>query len=365
MNESRNEWEDVMSAHAQMTPRERVLAALAGNDVDRPPISLWQHFPERDQSAAALGESTRWWQGLLDLDFIKLMAPGDYATIDWGLTSEFRGSRGGTRDTTFYPVQTIEDWRKIVTIPVDAGFNGEMVAACGLVRDILGLDVPLLQTVFSPLTIANKLSDGRVIEHLRSNPDIVHQALRVIRDVTIGLTNASMNAGASGVFFASQCATTDMMTREEYDDFGVPYDLPILEAAEDSGSEFTMIHIHGENTFFNLLADYPGHAINWHDRRVGPDIPTALADAPERAAVAGIDEHGIAVASPRAVRNQVRQARDAAEDRRLLIGPGCVIAVATPMENLHAAVAAAREPHTWETDMDNQDEERQLGWFNV
>ncbi len=40
---------------AQMTPRERVLAALAGHDVDHPPVSLWQHFPERDQSAAALG----------------------------------------------------------------------------------------------------------------------------------------------------------------------------------------------------------------------------------------------------------------------------------------------------------------------
>lgn len=353
------------ATNAQMTPRERVLAALTAQEVDRPPVSLWQHFPERDQSAAALGESMRWWQGLLDLDFIKLMPPGDYATIDWGLTSEFCGSRGGTRDTTFYPIQTIEDWRKVGPISATAGFTGEMIAACGLVRDILGPDVPLLQTVFSPLTIANKLSDGRVIEHLRANPELVHQTLSVIRDVTVAVTKASIAAGASGVFFASQCATTDVMTREEYDEFGVPYDLAVVEAANAAGSEFTLIHIHGANTFFDLLAGYPGHAINWHDRRIGPDIPTALADAPERAAVAGIDEHGIAVASPRAVRNQVRQARDAAQDRHLLVGPGCVIAVATPVENLQAAVAAAREPHTWETDMDNEDEERQLGWFNV
>ncbi|MEX1159185.1 MAG: uroporphyrinogen decarboxylase family protein [Thermomicrobiales bacterium] len=354
-----------MANTAQMTSRERVLAALNAQEVDRPPVSLWQHYPERDQSAAALGESTRWWQGLLNLDFIKLMPPGDYATIDWGLTSEFRGAKGGTRDTTLYPVQSVEDWSKIVPVRATAGFNGEMVVACGLVRDILGPDVPLLQTVFSPLTIANKLSDGRVIDHLRSNPELMHQTLGIIRDVTVEVTKASIAAGASGVFFASQCATTDMLTREEYDEFGVPYDLPVVEAANGAGSEFTLIHIHGANTFFDLLAGYPGHAINWHDRRIGPDIPSALANAPERAAVAGIDEHGIAVASPRAVRNQVRQARDAAQDRHLLVGPGCVIAVATPMENLQAAVAAAREPHTWETDMDNQDEERQLGWFNV
>lgn len=348
----------------QMTSRERVLAALAGVEVDRPPVSLWQHFPERDQSAAALGESTRWWQGLLDLDFIKLMPPGDYATIDWGLTSEFRGAKGGTRDTTFYPIQTVDDWRKITPIRATDGFNGQMVDVCGLVRDILGPDVPLLQTVFSPLTIASKLSAGKVIQHLREKPDLMHETLTVIRDVTVEMTRASMAAGASGVFFASQCATTDVMTREEYDAFGVPYEVPVVEAANAAGSEFTMIHIHGANTFFDLLAGYPGHAINWHDRRVGPDIPTALANSPERAAVAGIDEHGIAVASARAVRNQVRQARDAAQDRHLLVGPGCVIAVATPMESLQAAVAAAREPHTWETDMDNLDEERQLGWFH-
>jgi uroporphyrinogen decarboxylase len=333
-----------MAATTEMTARERVLAALAGQDVDRPPVSLWQHFPERDQSAAALGESTRFWQGLLDLDFIKLMPPGDYATIDWGLTSEYRGAKGGTRDTTHYPIQSVEDWRSIKPVDVGAGFNAQMVAACGLVRDILGPDVPLLQTVFSPLTIANKLSAGLVIEHLRSNPDLIHETLSVIRDVTVEVTKASIAAGASGVFFASQCATTDVMTREEYDAFGVPYDLPVLEAANGAGSEFTMIHIHGANTFFDLLAGYPGHAINWHDRRIGPDIPMALASAPDRAAVAGIDEHGIADMTPEDVRAQVRQAREATGDRRLLIGPGCVITVATPMENLQAAVAAAREP---------------------
>ncbi|MGH9173563.1 MAG: uroporphyrinogen decarboxylase family protein, partial [Vicinamibacterales bacterium] len=118
----------------------------------------------------------------------------------------------------------------------------------------------------------------------------------------------------------------------------------VVQAANEAGSEFTLIHIHGANTFFDTLAGYPAHAINWHDRRIGPDIPTALAEQPDRSAVAGIDEHGIATASPVGVREQVLQARDAAGDRRLLIGPGCVVLVATPMENLRAAVAAAWEP---------------------
>jgi uroporphyrinogen decarboxylase len=328
---------------AEMTSRERVLAALAGEEVDRPPISLWQHFPNADQSAEALAASTRDWQALLGLDFIKLMPPGDYATIDWGLTSEYRGARGGTRDTTRYPVQTVGDWDAITPVRADRGFLGQMVQSSALVREVVGPDVPVLQTVFSPLTIASKLSNGLVIEHLRAHPDWLHAVLAVIRDVTVEVTRASIAAGAAGVFFASQCATSDLVTRAEYDEFGARYDLPVVEAANAAGSDFTLMHIHGANTYFDVLASYPGHALNWHDRRIGPDIPTVLDRHPERAAVAGIDEHGIATMTHDEVREQVRQARAATGDRRLLIGPGCVILTATPEANLRAAVEAARE----------------------
>jgi uroporphyrinogen decarboxylase len=201
--------------------------------------------------------------------------------------------------------------------------------------------VPVLQTIFSPLTIAHKLSAGTVLAHLRSHPDALHAALAHIRDVTVAMTQASLEAGASGVFFASQCATSDMLTPEEYAEFGVPYDLPVLASAAD-GSEFTLVHIHGANAFFDLLAQYPAHALNWHDRRTGPGIPTALGAHPERAAVAGIDEHGIASMTPDEVGEQVRDARDSVDDRKLLVGPGCVVLVATPHANLVAAVEAAR-----------------------
>ena len=328
---------------AEMTAAERVQAALRGDDLDHPPISLWRHFPEEDQSAQDLAASTLRWQAMLDLDFIKLMPPGDYATIDWGATSEFRGAPGGTRETTHYPIQSPEDWLNIKPVSASKGFNAHVVDACRLVREGVGPDVPVLQTIFSPLTIGNKLSNGLVIDHVRSHPENVHQALDAIRDVTVALTKASLEAGADGVFFASQCATSELVSREEYDEFGVAYDAPVLAAAGEAGSIFTLIHIHGENTFFDVMAGYDGHALNWHDRRVGPPISEVLQEYSERAAVAGIDEKAIATMTAEQVAEQVRDARAQAGDRRLLIGPGCVALVATPEENLRAAVAAARQ----------------------
>lgn len=328
---------------AEMTAAERVQAALYGDDLDHPPVSLWRHFPEEDQSAEALAASTLRWQEMLGLDFIKLMPPGDYATIDWGATSEYQGAPGGTRETTHYPIQGPDDWLKINPVSVSAGFNAHVVDACRIVRDGVGPNVPVLQTIFSPLTIGNKLSNGLVIDHLRSHPDNVHQALEAIREVTVEMTKASFAAGADGVFFASQCATSDLVSREEYDEFGVAYDGPVLAAARDAGSIFTMIHIHGENTFFDLMAGYDGHAINWHDRRVGPSISDVLESHHDRAAVGGVDEKAVATMTSAEVAAQVRDARAQAGDRRLLVGPGCVALVATPEENLRAAVAAARQ----------------------
>jgi uroporphyrinogen decarboxylase len=329
---------------AQMTPRERVLGALAGEELDHPPISIWRHFPEQDQTAQDLAASTLRWQARFQFDFIKLMPPGDYPTIDWGATSEYRGAPGGTRMTTRYPVRAPEDWRRTAPDSVLSGFNAHVINACQLVREGVGPDVPILQTVFSPLTIAHKLSNGAVIQHLRSHPDLVREALETIRNVTMDVTRASLAAGADGVFFASQCATSEMLTQAEYETFGVPFDLPVLEAARESGSIFTLIHIHGNNTYFALLATYPGHAINWHDEVLDVSVNQFLSTYPQKAAVRGIEQGHVARQSPDDVKNEVIGTRDEAADRRILIGPGCVIPVATPEENILAAIEGTRRP---------------------
>ncbi len=326
----------------QMTPRERVDAALRGEAVDRPPVSIWRHFPNQDQSATDLAAVTGAWQETYALDFIKLMPPGDYATIDWGAESAYQGAAGGTRETTKYPVESADDWRTIATVPVDRGFNAEVVNACRLVREVVGPDVPVLQTIFSPLTIASKMSAGRVVEHLRSDPDGVRHALAVIRDVTVAMARASLAAGADGVFFASQLATSDLLAESEYLDFGANYDLEVLEEAVAAGSQVTMVHIHGAHTFFHILAGYPGNVLNWHDRAVGPDLLTVQENYPDCCVAGGVNEKAIAGMTAEAVAADVAQAREATGNRRLMIAPGCVIPVATPEANLRAAVEAAK-----------------------
>ncbi len=324
---------------ARMSARERVEAALAGQDVDVVPVSLWRHFPEQDQTAEALTDVTLEWQKRFGFDFIKLMPPGDYATIDWGAESSYQGAVGGTRQTTTFPITTIDDWAKIKPVPVDRGRNREVIEAARLVDERLGGEIPVLQTIFSPLTIAMKLSDGKVLEHLRQRPEIVHEALSAITEVTRAMTAATLDHGAYGIFFATQCASTDLMTPDEYRAFGSAYDRQVLDEA--GGSRFTLVHIHGSNIMFDELKTYNANALNWHDRRTAPTLAEGQASS-GRTVVGGIHEKAIADMTPAEAAAQARDAIDALSARHLMIAPGCVMPITTPDSNVRAVVEAVR-----------------------
>ncbi|HVB63697.1 MAG TPA: uroporphyrinogen decarboxylase family protein [Nitrolancea sp.] len=324
---------------AQMSSLERIEAVLTGGAVDFAPVSLWRHFPERDQTAEALADVTLEWQSRFGFDFIKLMPPGDYATIDWGAESSYQGSTGGTRQTTKFPINRIEDWAKIKPVPIDRGRNREVIAAARLVNERLGGEIPVLQTIFSPLTIAMKLSDGKVLNHMRQQPANVHEALAAITEVTRQMTATTLERGAYGIFFATQCATTDLVSIAEYREFGAAYDLQVLAAA--GASRFTLVHLHGSNIMFDEMKTYPAHALNWHDRRTTPTLAEGQASS-GLTVVGGMHEKDMATMTPQQAADQARDAIDSLSARHVMIAPGCVMPISTPEANVRAVVAAVR-----------------------
>jgi len=324
---------------AQMTSLERIEAALTGGAVDFAPVSLWRHFPERDQTAEALADVTLEWQSRFGFDFVKLMPPGDYATIDWGAESSYQGSTGGTRQTTKFPINSIEDWAKIKPVPIDRGRNREVIEAARLVNERLGGGIPVLQTIFSPLTIAMKLSDGKVLDHMRQQPDNVHEALAAITEVTRQMTVATLERGAYGIFFATQCATTDLVSVAEYREFGAAYDLQVLAAA--GASRFTLAHIHGSNIMFDEMKTYPAHALNWHDRRTAPTLAEGQASS-GLTVVGGMHEKDMATMTSQQAADQARDGIDSLSARHVMIAPGCVMPITTPEANVRAVVDAVR-----------------------
>lgn len=322
-----------------MDKRERLHAAILGQPVDRPPVALWRHFPQADQDAVALARAHLDFQAQYDWDFLKVTPTSGYPAEDWGLRAEHRGNREGTRATLDYPVKSAGDWRTLWPLDVQKGVLGRELETLRLVRAGSGPDIHVLQTIFSPLSVAKNLGRDRLLEDLRQHPADLHAALAVIAETTARFAQACLESGADAIFFATQFASHDLLRVAEYQEFGVAYDETVL-AAVAGRAEFVFLHAHGTRPMFELLADYPVQVINWHDRTT----PPTLAQGKQRfagAVAGGLDEWGTLQTPPAADRpngaaGQAWEAIAQTGGQRFILAPGCVIPVDTPEENIQA-----------------------------
>lgn len=325
-----------------MTKKERIIAALKKEEVDRVPFSIWLHYPHMDQDPRSLAEIQVNFMRKYDLDFIKLMPFGLYSVQDWGCKVKIFGTKDQPPIVDDYGIKSIEDWKNIEEFPGFYGTLGKQVQLAKHVQKLLKEskeDVPFIQTIFSPLTTALKLAGDRIFNDIEENPETFHEALQVITDTTINFIKENIKAGVSGFFFATQCATYDMMTESKYDEFGKKYDLQLFDAYKDE-TFFNVVHIHGPNVMFEKLANYPVNCINWHDRWVAPSLEEAR-KITDKCFLGGINENEVlAKASPDEVQKHICEAIESAGTRGLMIGPGCVADTNTPDINYYAARVA-------------------------
>jgi uroporphyrinogen decarboxylase len=328
----------------QMNKRERVQAALQGKPVDRPPISFWRHFFEKEPSAAGLAEAMLGFQRTYDWDFMKVNPRACYHAEPWGCRFQFSGQPDIGPKLIEAAVKTPDDWRQIRPVSPTTGAFDEQLEALRLIKEGLGGQVPFVETVFTPLSVAGRLvgSDEVMREHLERYPERVHEALEAITVTFEGFARACLEVGVDGLFYATTgWATYDQLTDAEYEEFGRPYDVRVLKAAD--GAPFNILHVCRSHNMLWKLMDYPTQAVNWATTdATNPQIGEVWQRS-HRPIIGGVDHvetlrHGTPVVVAGQVRSAVGQTREG-----LLIGPGCSISPQTPAANLRAARATVDE----------------------
>ena len=320
----------------EMSKEERLKAAIGGEPVDRPPVALWRHFPGDDQRPEDLAAATVAFQRRHDFDFVKVTPASSFCVRDWEVQDRWLGNVEGTRDYVHYPVQSPDDWRELGLLDPVQGRLGAQLRCLRLIAGELGEGTPFIQTIFNPLSQAKNLAGKeRLLVHLRRHPDAVHAGLEVITETTVRFVNAARETGAAGLFYAVQHAQYGLLSEEEYATFGRPYDLRVLEAAQ--GLWLNVLHLHGVDVMFDLLADYPVQVINWHDRETWP----TLAEGQRRfsgAVCGGLQRWEVVVrGDPDQVQAQAADAISQTGGRRFILGTGCVTPIVAPTSNIRAA----------------------------
>lgn len=319
-----------------MTKEERVRAVLAGQEPDRIPVSVWMHLSEFDQDPRSLAEAMVAMNRKFDYDFIKMMPFGAYMVPDWGGKLDIYCDKYREVEIADTGLKTAEDFYQIEPLPACYGTWGKTLQVAQWTVKLADKHTPCLQTIFSPASSLKKLAGAKMLALMAEEPEAVHHALQVITETTVNFVRANIDAGVSGFFFATQCATYDLLNDVTFAEFVKPYDIQVIHAFRGK-TWFNVCHIHGKNIMFDTMMKYPIEVLNWHDRQTGPTLREAR-EKTDKVFLGGLREGPEIVgshlvydsimaredATAESICAHVREAIAMVDGRGLMIGPGCV-----------------------------------------
>ncbi len=296
-----------------VTPRERVLAATRGEVLDRPPFALWRHFYDVEgQGARELADAMIGWARAYDLDLLKYNPRARYHVEPFG--GELPSRAAALDHPTFR----------------------EMLDGLRLARAALG-DLPILMTIFTPLAVsAYIVGRERFADELKKRADEIEAALPIIAETLGAFARACLDAGADGIFYATlPIASRDVTTDADYERFGRPYDVRVLEAVPGA---LNVLHVCGDRARVLELADYPHvAALSWNAHGAGnPSLREVRATG--RAAIGGLSDRALLAADGSLAREEIARGLEATGGRGWIAAGGCTI----PPDSSPRAIRAAR-----------------------
>lgn len=322
------------------THSERMKACLQGQLIDRPPVALWRHWPVDDQSPETLAAATLNFQQTFDFDLVKVTPASSFCIRDWGVEDEWMGDSEGTCRYTRRVISKPADWSRLEALDPYSGHLARQLDCLRILRRELGPDVPMLQTVFNPLSQAKNLVGGaQLVVHLRQYPEAVLQGLKIIAESTRRFVQAASETGIDGIFYAVQHAQAGLLTLDEYKTFGLSIDQSMLSPAGELWCN--ILHLHGQDVYFDLAPDYDAlftdHLIvNWHDR----ETPPCLSEAQSRfggVVCGGLSRDTLVLGTQAQVRDEAQDAIAQTGGKHLLLSTGCVVPITAPYGNIRAA----------------------------
>lgn len=322
-----------------LSKHDLLLATIARQPTPRTPVALWRHWPAEDQVAEDLARATLDFQHRFDFDFIKLTPSQLFVAEDFGLTGSYDGNPEGDQIKGVRPISSLEQWEALRPQSIQTGALARQLHCLDLV--IAGADdTPVIQTVFNPITVAACLAGSQATIWRRREPEIFRRGFETIIETWQNFVAAVIKAGAVGIFFSTADASYRSMSEEEYLRWGRPSDLEVLAAAR--AGWFNVLHVHGDDLMFNLIADYPVEVVNWDDRRAGPSLREGQSLV-RKAVAGGIAQWGALLSGSRdEVCAQVTDGINQTGGIGYIAAPGCVMPIPTPERNIRAAISTAR-----------------------
>ena len=284
---------------------ERVDRVLNGEEVDRPPVTLWYHFGVQHAGGEQFGKIATEYFNYYDFDYLKVM--NDY----------------------FYPppqgldaVKTKDDLKRITHFDVEKCDWQEQFKALKYISRELKGKAYFIDTVFDPWQSIRRNMAGENIDALMvDEPDALLAALDIVADNLIEYCKKSLSIGTAGIFM-SLPAASELISRENFLRFVKPPTMKVFEAISGLGKMNTA-HIHGADLYFDDVLDLPVDIFSWWDQSPkGPSLKW-VKERIKGCVMGGINQKIVARTTREFLRNHVREAIELGGKTRFFLANGC------------------------------------------
>ncbi|UQZ32192.1 uroporphyrinogen-III decarboxylase [Paenibacillus sp. PK3_47] len=320
---------------SEWSKQDRFRALLSGELADRPIVSGWRHFIDKEQNAEDLAATTISFTQKYDWDWVKINPRATYLAEAWGNQYDFADYQTvfPRQKTTVIP-KAENLWDLEVKKAAETASLQEHLEAVRKIRQGLP-DTPLIQTVFSPLTVllfilgrsayvtktVFGIEQPVTLDSLfKEHRAAAHHALHAISLTLADYVQELQKAGSDGLFYAvTGTAHPGLFDAAMFDELSRPYDSIVLEAASYGKN---ILHTCGAYSQPEKFNDYRIDGISWDTIAEGnPGLEANL----KATKVGGVDHGLFAVNDIKQIQQQAREALSVMNNQPFILSPNCAI----------------------------------------
>lgn len=319
-----------------LTKKERFSQIMTGHKADRPIVSGWHHFLEHEHTATDLVNVTIAFAKQYDWDWIKINPRATYLAEAFGNQYDYTNYEWVFPSQLKAVIEHSSDLKQVTAVHVDesAPFQEQFEVVKQLRRQLN--DTPLVQTLFSPLTVLMFLAglmpySDKTMPGSQATIDFNAWLVNHRSDIHFALYNIAVtladyvqrleHLGVDGLFYATTgTAHPELFTVEQFNEFSRPYDMMVLQAFKKKGRILHTCGAHGDPVRFN---DYPVEGISWDPDATGnPELSVQL----DKVKVAGVSHHIFESSTDDSlIKKQAKLALAEMKNQPFLLVPNCAV----------------------------------------
>ena len=301
-------------------------------------VAFWRHHPGVDQTVDGLAAATVAFQASHGLDLVKVTPAGTWQATDEGLEDAWRGDWLGRRSIERRPVVVAGDWDRVGRTDTRPAL-ARAAAVVRSVRAVLPASLPVVPTVFSPISVAAQLAGvDRLRDHLEDEPARVLPALGRLTARTVAAIRHLRQAGADGVFLVCHVMNEGSLPAPFYHRFGWEADLACMEAA--SGLRWNVLHLHGAGIHLPPGPIDPAWWLHYEQSEGNPPLEDCLGSF-ANPILLGLPAAELTAGAGQAA-SILDDLRCRLGGRPAILGSGCVLPLGLAAGTIDRWVAAAR-----------------------